>query len=636
MSKKKNFKAESKRMLELMIHSIYTHKEIFLRELISNASDAIDKRYYHALKNEAGGLGRDSFAIDIDIDKNARTLTIADNGCGMTDEELENNLGTIARSGSLQFKSEQEQPDEIDVIGQFGVGFYSAFMVADEITVESLKVGETQGYRWHSNGVDGFTVDPCDKTEIGTVVTLRIKESTEADDFNPFLESHHIQSLVKRYSDYIRYPIRMDIESSVEKPRPADAPEDAPPEWETISERKTVNSMSPLWRKAKSEVQKEEYDSFYQNTFHDGQAPLRTLHASAEGAITYQSLLFIPSSAPYQFYSKDFEKGLRLYASGVMIMEHCKDLLPDCFGFVRGVVDSQDLSLNISREMLQQDKQLKVIAKHIEKKIKNELKDMLENDRETYRTFYDAFGIHLKYALYSSYGMLRELLLDLLQFKTTTQDTPQTFAEYVARMPEGQTAIYYAAGASVEQIKRLPQCERLTDKGIEVLCATEDVDEFLFKMLFMVEEKEIHSITEASELEDASEKQSLEQETKARESLLNSIKTALNGQVEQVILTSRLKSHPVCLSTTGGITLEMERVLAQQPAAAGGSPMKAQRVLELNISHPIYEKLISLQEHAPEQVADYANLLYNQAVLMEGLAIEDPVAFSNAICKLMV
>ncbi|MDR1928061.1 MAG: molecular chaperone HtpG [Oscillospiraceae bacterium] len=633
---KKEFQAESKRMLDLMIHSIYTHKEIFLRELISNASDAIDKRYYQALQAGDSGMSRDSFEIALSVEKEARLFTISDNGCGMNAQELESNLGTIARSGSLQFKAEVGSAEEIDVIGQFGVGFYAAFMVADEITVESRKMGEEQAWRWHSEGVEGFTVEPCEKAETGTTITLRIKANSEQEQYDDYLESYRIRELVKRYSDYIRYPIRMEVETSRPKPLPEGSPEDAQPEWESVTERQTLNSMSPLWRKNKSEVSEEEYFQFYQDSFHDYEKPLRVMHSSAEGTATYQALLFLPRKAPFNYYSKDFEKGLTLYASGVMIMEHCKDLLPDCFSFVRGLVDSQDLSLNISREMLQHDRQLKLIAKHLEKKIKAELKDLLESDRESYNAFYEAFGPQLKYALYASYGMQRELLAELLQFPSTTQEGPATFAEYIARMPEEQKYIYYACGESAAQIKRLPQCERLTEQGVEILCLTQDVDEFLFKLLQQVEEKELRSISDAElELESTEEKERIEAETKSHQSLLDAMKSALGEKIAEVALTARLKSHPVCLTTTGGVTLEMERVLAMQPGGAE-TPMKAQRVLEINASHPIYAKLLALQESAPAQVAEYAQLLYNQALLIEGYPVEDPVAFSNAVCKLMV
>jgi len=482
MTEKKQFQAESQRMLELMIHSIYTHKEIFLRELISNASDAIDKRYYHslhggdALKGGETGLGRDEFVISIAVDKERRLFTIADNGCGMDAGELESNLGTIARSGSLDFKNGIEQAEDIDVIGQFGVGFYSAFMVSDEITVRSRKAGRDQAWQWFSQGADGFTLSPCEKEDIGTEIVLKIKADSDDEQYGDFLESYRIKELVKRYSDYIRYPIRMDVKTSRPKELPegtgenAEAEEDAEPEWETVTETQTLNSMSPIWRRGRSEVSQEDYEAFYRDTFHDYEKPLRRVHASAEGMLTYQALLFVPAKAPYNYYSKDFEKGLKLYASGVMIMEHCKELLPDCFSFVRGVVDSQDLSLNISREMLQQDRQLQAIAKNLEKKIKAELKGLMEEDREAYRGFYKAFGLNLKYNLYASYGMARDLLADLLEFPSTTQENAATFAEYIARMPESQKYIYYATGESAAQIKRLPLCERLTELGYEVLC----------------------------------------------------------------------------------------------------------------------------------------------------------------------
>jgi len=628
MPEKKQFQAESRRMLDLMIHSIYTHKEIFLRELISNASDAIDKRYYQALKGGETGLSRDEFAIDLAVDKEARTLTIRDNGCGMDAEELESNLGTIARSGSLDFKNEIEDAGDIDVIGQFGVGFYSAFMVADEIHVRTQKAGTNQAFEWHSEGVDGFTIEPCEKEGVGTEIVLKLKADTDDETYGEFLEAYRIRELVKRYSDYIRYPIRM-AKAKFEDDEEAKEADDA----EEGEEIETLNSMSPIWRRSKSEVPEEEYAQFYRDTFRDMEAPLRVMHASAEGAVDYRALLFLPAKAPYNYYSKDFEKGLKLYASGVMIMEHCKDLLPDCFSFMRGVVDSQDLSLNISREMLQQDRQVAAIAKHLEKKIKGELKNLLEEDRETYHKFYKAFGLNLKYALYASYGMQRDLLLDLLEYPSTTQEGPVTFAEYISRMPEAQKHIYYATGESAAQIKRLPQCERLTDLGYEVLCLTDDIDEFLFKFLWQVEDRELRSIAEAGEdLENEEEKQALEKEKEERGDLFEAIKEALDGKVSQVIPTASLKSHPVCLTSGTGISLEMERVLQAQPGAED-LPMKAERVLELNIDHPIYARLQAIES---EQLKDYANLLYNQALLIEGFPVEDPVEFSNAICRLMV
>jgi len=627
MPEKKQFQAESQRMLDLMIHSIYTHKEIFLRELISNASDAIDKRYYQALKGGETGLAREEFSIDLAVDREARTLTIRDNGCGMDAEELESNLGTIARSGSLDFKNEINDADasEIDVIGQFGVGFYSAFMVAGEITVRSRKAGSDQAFEWYSQGADGFTLEPCEKEDAGTEITLKLKPDTDDEHYGQFLEDYRIKELVKRYSDYIRYPIRMA------KAKSEDGDEEKKAEAEP--EVETLNSMSPIWRRGKSEVAEEEYTQFYKDTFRDIEAPLRVMHASAEGAVDYRALLFLPGKAPYNYYSKDFEKGLRLYASGVMIMEHCKDLLPDCFSFVRGVVDSQDLSLNISREMLQQDRQVAAIAKHLEKKIKAELKALLEEDREAYDGFYKAFGLNLKYNLYASYGMQRDLLLDLLTYPSTTQEGPVTFAEYVARMPEAQKHIYYATGESAAQIKRLPQCERLSDLGYEVLCLTDDIDEFLMKILYQVEEKELRSISEADlDLENEEEKDKLEQEKQAGKDLFEAMKEALGEKVSQVIPTTRLKSHPVCLTSGTGISLEMERVLQSQPGAEE-MPMKAERVLELNIDHPVYARLRALEG---ELLADYANLLYNQALLIEGFPVEDPVEFSNAICRLMI
>ena len=628
MSEKKQFQAESRRMLELMIHSIYTHKEIFLRELISNASDAIDKRYYQALHGGETGLAREEFFIDLAIDKSARTLTIRDNGCGMDAQEMESNLGTIARSGSLDFKNEIEDASDIDVIGQFGVGFYSAFMVAEEITVRSRKAGAGEAFEWYSQGADGFTLEPCEKDDTGTEIVLKLKADTDDEHYGEFLEDYRIKELVKRYSDYIRYPIRMAKAKAEE-----DDKEDKEEEETEAEGLETLNSMSPVWKRNKNEVSEEEYAQFYKDTFRDVEAPLRVMHASAEGAVDYRALLFLPAKAPYNYYGKDFEKGLKLYASGVMIMEHCKDLLPDCFSFMRGVVDSQDLSLNISREMLQQDRQVAAIAKHLEKKIKSELKSLLEEDREAYNNFYKTFGLNLKYALYAGYGMQRDLLLDLLEYPSTTQDGPVTFAEYVSRMPETQKHIYYATGDSAAQIKRLPQCERLTDLGFEVLCLADDIDEFLMKILYQIEEKELKSISEADlDLENEEEKEKLEKEKEAGKDLFEAMKEALGEKVSQVVPTTRLKSHPVCLTSGTGISLEMERVLQSQPGAEE-LPMKAERVLELNINHPIYAKLQAVEGDA---LKDYANLLYNQALLIEGFPVEDPVEFSNAICRLMI
>jgi len=630
MPEKKQFQAESQRMLDLMINSIYTNKEIFLRELISNAGDAIDKRYYKALHGGETGLSREEFEILISLDKEARTITLRDNGCGMDAEELESNLGTIARSGTLQFKNEIESAaaadaaEDIDVIGQFGVGFYAAFMVSDEIMVRSRKAGADEAWQWHSQGADGFILAPCEKEDIGTEIILKLKENDDNENYDDFLESWRIRELVKRYSDYIRYPIRM-LEDAMP---PEEGEEPALPALVTL------NSMSPIWKRNKNEISQEDYEAFYKDTFRDFEKPLRVMHANVEGAFEYRALLFLPAKAPFNYYNKDFEKGLKLYASGVMIMEHCKDLLPDCFSFVRGVVDSSDLSLNISREMLQQDKQVKAIAKNLEKKIKTELKALMEEDRAAYHDFYKAFGLNLKYALYGSYGMQRDLLLDLLEFPTTMQDTPAAFAEYVARMPEAQKHIYYATGESAAQIKRLPQCERLSDMGYEVICLTDDIDEFLMKILWQVEEKELKSISEADlDLEDEEEKKQLESAKESGKELFEAMKEALEGRVAQVVPTTRLKSHPVCLTSSSGVSLEMERVLQAQPGAEGEMPMKAERVLELNISHPVYEKLQVLDA---SQLKDYAGLLYNQALLIEGFPVEDPVEFSNAICRLMV
>lgn len=626
---KKQFKTESKRMLDLMIHSIYTNREIFLRELISNASDAIDKLYFRSLTDDGVALGRDDFRIDLSIDKEKRLLTVSDNGIGMTEEELDKNLGTIAKSGSRQFSEENETAkSDVDIIGQFGVGFYAAFMVADRVEVVSRAYGEAQAHRWQSAGADGYTISDAERGAAGTDVILHIRESTPETDYDEFLESCRVEALVKKYSDYIRYPIRMALEHSRKK-------EGSEDEYETYTEVETVNSMVPLWKKAKSEIAEADYEKFYQERFHAYDKPLRVIHQKAEGTTSYQALLFIPEKADYNYYSKTYEKGLALYSSGVKIMDKCAELLPDCFSFVKGVVDSEDLSLNISREMLQQDHQLKVIARALEKKIKKELADMLEKDRDKYELFWKSFGLQLKYALYSTFGGERELLEDLLLFTRASDSKLCTLQEYCGAMPEGQKYIYYAAGESVEKLHMLPQAETVRDHGYDILFLTDDVDEFLMQILHAHGEKEFRSISGGDlGLESEAEKKEHEEKAEAGKPLFEAMQKALDGKVGEVKLSNRLKTHPVCLSSKGAMSIEMEKVLAAMPNAENAP--KAERVLELNGEHPVYAALTAAFEAGDtEKVAAYAKLLYDQACLLEGLSVDDPVAFSEAVCKLM-
>lgn len=627
---KKQFKTESKRMLDLMINSIYTNKEIFLRELISNASDAIDKLYFKSLTDQSVQMNRDDFKIDVSIDKANRLLKVCDNGIGMTEEELDKNLGTIAKSGSLQFTNENESGEhDVDIIGQFGVGFYAAFMVADRVEVLSRAYGSDKAYKWQSTGADGYTVTEAEKDTVGTEITLHIKESTEEADYDRFLDTYTISSLIKKYSDYIRFPIRMDMERSRLK-------EGSDSEYETYTENVTVNSMIPLWKKSKKDITKEEYEKFYQETFSAYDKPLRVIHQKAEGTTSYQALLYIPEKADYNYYSKNFEKGLALYSSGVKIMDKCADLLPDCFSFVKGVVDSEDLSLNISREMLQQDRQLKVIAHALEKKIKKELEEMLEKERETYEKFWKAFGLQLKFALYSSFGAERDKLQDLLLFTRASDSKLCTLKEYRDAMPESQKYIYYAAGESAQKLALLPQAETVRDKGYDILYLTDDVDEFLMQILHAYDEKEFRSISSDDlGLESDEEKKEITEKSEANKDLFAAMQKALDGKVSEVVLSSKLKSHPVCLSSKGAFTIEMEKVLDAMPNAQQNAP-KAQRVLEINGSHPVFNSLTAaFAAGDTKKVENYAKLLYDQALLIEGLSVEDPVAFSNAICELM-
>lgn len=629
---KKQFKAESKRLLDLMINSIYTHKEIFLRELISNASDAIDKLYYRSLTEGNTGLSRDDFTITIEADKDARTLKIIDNGMGMTKEELEKNLGTIAKSGSLDFKSEIENKDEIDIIGQFGVGFYSAFMVSDKVSVVSKAFGEDQAYEWESAGADGYTIKEADKEVNGTEITLTIKADTDDENYSEFLDEYKIKGLIKKYSDYIRYPIQMMVEKS--RPKETDGGEDEKTEYETYMELETLNSMIPLWKKTKSELKDEDYNNFYKEKYYDFADPVKVIHTDVEGVVSYTALLFIPGKAPFNYYTKDFEKGLQLYSSGVMIMDKCADLLPDYFSFVRGLVDSQDLSLNISREMLQHDRQLKAIAQRLEKKIKSELLAMRNTDREKYVEFFKNFGLQLKYGLYEGFGAHKEILQDLVMFYSSQEKALVTLSEYVSRMKPDQKYIYYASGETTDKIDKLPQTELLKDKGYEILYLTDDIDEFAIQMLREFDEKEFKSVS-AEDLdigESKEEKAEAEKQAEESKDMLEYMKEALEGKVAEVRLSQRLKSHPVCLTAKGGLSIEMEKVLNSMPT---DEKVQAERVLEINAKHPILEALRNAYGSDKELVKDYAALLYDQALLIEGLPVEDPVAFSNSVCRLM-
>lgn len=624
---KKQFKAESKRILDLMINSIYTHKEIFLRELISNASDAIDKLYYRSLTEGNTGLSRDDFSIRLEPDKEARTLKIIDNGMGMTKEELEKNLGTIAKSGSLDFKTEMEKKEDVDIIGQFGVGFYSAFMVSDKVTVVSKAYGEDVAYEWESTGADGYTIKDCEKEGNGTEITLLLKADTEDENYSQYLETYQIKNLINKYSDYIRYPIQMMVEHQKLK-------EGTENEYETYSELETLNSMIPLWKKNKSELKDEDYNQFYKEKFYDFTDPAKVIHTNVEGVVSYTALLFIPGQAPYNYYTKEFEKGLQLYSSGVLIMEKCADLLPDYFSFVRGLVDSQDLSLNISREMLQHDRQLKAIAQRLEKKIKSELLSMLNTDREKYVEFFKNFGLQLKFGMYDKFGANKDAVKDLVMFYSSSEKALVTLSEYVSRMKPDQKYIYFASGESTDKIDKLPQTELLKDKGYEILYLTDDVDEFALQMLHTFEEKEFKSVSSDDlEIEESKEeKEAAEKQAEESKDMLECMKEALGDKVAEVRLSQRLKSHPVCLTAKGGLSIEMEKVLNSMPV---DQKIQAERVLEINAKHPILETLNKVYGEDKEAVKKYAKLLYDQALLIEGLPVEDPVAFSNAVCELM-
>lgn len=621
----KEFKAESKRLLDMMIHSIYTQKEIFLRELISNASDAIDKIYYKALTDENLTFDKDSYYIKITPDKENRTLTVSDTGIGMTEKELEENLGTIAQSGSLAFKNDNEMKDGYDLIGQFGVGFYSAFMVADEITVISKAAGSDQAYKWQSKGAEGYSIEPCEKDGNGTDIILKLKENTEDEDYDQYLEEYRLRAIVKKYSDFIRYPIKMEVTER----RLKEGSED---EYEEVKEEQTLNSMVPIWRKNKNELTDEDYEQFYMEKHYGFDKPVKHIHIKVDGTVRYNAILYIPEKIPFDYYTPEYEKGLELYANGVLIMEKCPDLLPDYFSFVKGMVDSEDLSLNISREMLQHDRQLKLIAKNIKSKIKRELANLLKENREQYEAFFKSFGRQLKFGVYNEFGAHKEDLQDLLMFYSSKEKKLVTLDEYVSRMPEDQKYIYYATGESIDRIEKLPQTELVLDKGYEILYFTEDIDEFAIKILMNYKEKEFRSVSSGDlgfETEDTKETDAEEKENK---DLFAFMKEALDGKVKDVRASHRLKSHPVCFTTDGEVSIEMEKVLSAMP---NGQSVKADKVLEINIHHDVFNALKEAFAHDKDKCKLYTNLLYNQARLIEGLEIEDPVAFSNDICKMM-
>lgn len=624
----KEFKAESKRLLDMMINSIYTHKEIFLREIISNASDAIDKLYFKSLTDTSVGMKKSDFAINIAIDKENRTLTVSDNGIGMTEEDLENNLGTIANSGSFAFKKDNDLGDDVDIIGQFGVGFYSTFMVAKEVTVVTKAFGSEQAYKWTSDGVEGYTIEECDKPDgVGTTITLKLKDDTDDEKYSTYLDQYQIQSLVKKYSDYIRFPIRMEVEHTHYNE------EGKEPEVHKAIE--TLNSMTPIWKKNKSELKDEDYNNFYMEKFGDYEPPVAHIHSKNEGVATYDALLYIPARAPFDYYSKDYEKGLQLYSSGVMIMEKCADLLPDWFSFVKGVVDSEDLSLNISRELLQQDRQLKIIAKNLEKSIKNELAKLLKNDREKYEKFYSVFGLQFKFGIYQSYGAANETLKDLLMFPSSFDGKNVTLKEYVSRMKEDQKEIYYACGETKERIEMLPQLEKIKDKGYEVLYFTQDVDEFAIKVMINYDGKPFKSISDADlDLDTEEEKEEAKKLDEENKDMFAFMQEAIADKVKTVRLSKKLKTHPVCLSSDGSITIEMEKVLNAMPQN-DGNKVKAEKALEINPNHPIFEKLKDLYANDKDKLKDYAKLLYDQALLIEGMSIDNPVEFANLVCELM-
>lgn len=640
---KKQFKAESKRLLDMMINSIYTHNEIFLRELISNASDAIDKLYYKKITENETGLSRDDFAIKIETDKEKRLLRISDNGIGMSKSELEDNLGTIAKSGSLMFKSQESETEDskkamedIDIIGQFGVGFYSAFMVSDSISVISKAYGEEKAYIWESHGVDGYTVKENERQDTGTEVTLHIKPNTEEENYDKYLEEYTIAGLVKKYSDYVRYPIKMMMETPNPKAGGEDEDKNEDAEPKMIMQEKTLNSMVPLWKRNKNDITKEEYDSFYRDKFFDFVEPAKVIHSSVEGVTSYTALMFIPKNQPYDYYMKDYKKGLKLYSSGVMIMENCSELLPDCFGFVKGLVDSQDLSLNISREILQHDRQLKAIARRLEKKIQSELLALLNNDRQTYEEFYKSFGLTLKFGVYNDYGQKKELLQDLLLFHSSKENKLVTLKEYTERMKDGQQHIYFASGESIAKIDKMPQTEVLKEKGFEILYLTENVDEFALRMMMNYDGKDFKSVSDGDlDLSTSEEeKEKTKQKEEEMKELLSFMKDSLEGKVKEVKLSERLKSHPVCLSTGSGLSIEMEKVINSMPV--GEEKVSAEKILEINKDHEVLDVIKKTFDAGDiDKVKLYTNLLYNQALLIEGMTVEDPIEFSNNVCSLI-
>lgn len=623
----KQFKAESKRLLEMMINSIYTQKEIFLRELISNASDAIDKIYYKALSDDNLVFNKEDYYVKVTVDKSSRTLTIADTGIGMTQEELESNLGVIAKSGSLAFKQENEAKDGHNIIGQFGVGFYSAFMVADEVVVTTKALGSAEAYRWTSKGADGYSITTGDKESVGTEIVLKIKENTEDEQYDEFLEEYRLRAIIKKYSDFIRYPIKMDMKSQ----RPKEGSED---ELEDIVEEQTINSMVPIWRRNKNELTEEDYTAFYSEKRYGFDKPLKHIHISADGAVVYNAILYIPENTPFDYYTKEYAKGLELYSNGVLIMDKCADLIPDYYSFVKGMVDSEDLSLNISRELLQHDRQLKLIAKNIKNKIKSLLQGMLKDERNNYETFYKAFGRQLKFGVYNDYGMNKGDLQDLLLFTSSKEKKLVSLDEYVSRMPEDQKYIYYATGDSVERIEKLPQIELVLDKGYEILYFTDDIDEFAIKMIMNYKEKEFKSVSSGDlGIESDAEEQKDEAEESDNKELFQGMLSLLDGKVKSVKASKRLKSHPVCLSAEGDLSIEMEKILQAMPDSGN---VKADKVLEINVNHDVFQSLKTAYSGDKEKFNLYTQLLYNQALLIEGLPIQDPVEFTNDICRVMV
>lgn len=625
--KKKQFRAESKRLLDMMIHSIYSNKEIFLRELISNASDAIDKLYYRSLTDKKVKVEKDDLKIRVEIDKENRLLIVEDNGCGMTEEELENNLGTIAESGSFAFKQEEDKKKKaIDIIGQFGVGFYSAFMVSDQVTVESKSIDSEKAYRWTSSGADGYNIEECERDTVGTKIILKIKQDEEEENYSDFLENYRIQNIIRKYSDYIRYPIQMEVEHRHLK-------EGSKDEYESHIETETINSMIPLWKKNKNEIKEEEYNNFYHEKYMDYEDPIHVIHTSVEGQVSYNALLYIPSHASYDYYSKEYEKGLNLYTSGVMIMEKCGELLPDYFSFVKGLVDSNDLSLNISRELLQQDRRLGLIAKNIEKKIKNELESMLENEREKYEQFFKAFGMQLKFGIYNNFGMDKDKLKDLILFNSSTENKLTTFKEYVSRMKEKQEKIYYACGESIAKIDLLPQVEQVKEKGYEILYLTDYVDEFVTQTLMEYEGHQFVNVSTGDlDLDSEEEKEELNKENEESKEMFEEMGKVLEKEVTAVRFTNRLKNHPVCLTSKGNISLEMEKVINAMPT---DEKIKAQTVMEINLHHKIAEKLKEIYKKDKNSFDNYTKVLYAQARLIEGLPIENPTEISSLICDLL-